>query len=394
MSDEQLYALREKLTASAEPVTAARIAEAVRVSGLALGSATTGELVRTLRDELVGLGPLQPLVEEPGVTDVLVDGRRAVWTDGLHGLKRTEVRFASEEQVRGLARRLIALSGGRLDEGQPCADGRIGDCRIHAVIPPIAVEGTMISVRVSRGSAATLEELARQWSCAHVWMAVIRGMVAAKLNYLISGSTGSGKTSLLAAMLGECPADERIIIVEDTTELRPNHPHVLHLQQRRGNVEGAGQLGMGQLVRETLRMRPDRLIVGECRGVELKDFLTAMNTGHQGAAGTVHANSPAAVPARLIAMGALADLPPDSVALQASAALDAVIHVERRQGRRMPVAVSLVECRDRGLEMVPALNAPPAGRHGGYKHEADKYGADTPQTGPGWEKLRTRLGLH
>jgi len=403
MSDEKLYALREKLTASAEPVTAARIAEAVRVSGLALGSATTGELVRTLRDELVGLGPLQPLVEEPGVTDVLVDGQQAVWTDGLRGLRRTEVRFASEEQVRGLARRLIALSGGRLDEGQPCADGRIGDCRIHAVIPPIAVEGTMISVRVSRGSVATIEELARQWSCAHVWTPVIRAMVAAKLNCLISGSTGSGKTSLLAAMLGECPADERIIIVEDTTELRPNHPHVLHLQQRRGNVEGAGQLGMGQLVRETLRMRPDRLIVGECRGAELKDFLTAMNTGHQGAAGTVHANSPAAVPARLIAMGALADLPPESVALQASAALDAVIHVERRYGLRMPVAVSLVGCRDRALEMIPALNASPADRQGddrrsadrrsADRNSADRYGADTPQTGPGWEELRTRIGL-
>lgn len=393
MSDEKLYALREKLTASAEPVTAARIAEAVRVSGLALGSATTGELIRTLRDELVGLGPLQPLVEEPGVTDVLVDGQQAVWTDGLRGLRRTEVRFASEEQVRGLARRLIALSGGRLDEGQPCADGRIGDCRIHAVIPPIAVEGTMISVRVSRGSVATIEELARQWSCAHVWTPVIRAMVAAKLNCLISGSTGSGKTSLLAAMLGECPADERIIIVEDTTELRPNHPHVLHLQQRRGNVEGAGQLGMGQLVRETLRMRPDRLIVGECRGAELKDFLTAMNTGHQGAAGTVHANSPAAVPARLIAMGALADLPPESVALQASAALDAVIHVERRYGLRMPVAVSLVGCRDRALEMIPALNAVPADRQGDDRRSADRYGADTPQTGPGWEELRTRIGL-
>ncbi|EXF23961.1 type II/IV secretion system protein E [Nesterenkonia sp. AN1] len=383
MSDQQLHALRETLTSSAEPVTAARIAEAVRASGLALGSRTTGELVRTLRDELVGLGPLQPLVEQPGVTDVLIDGHRQVWTDGPEGLAQTAVRFATEEQVRGLARRLIALSGGRLDEGQPCADGRIGDCRVHAVIPPVAVEGTMISVRISRGSAVTLEQLALQWDAPEVWLPVIRGVVDARLNCLISGATGSGKTSLLGAMLAACPHQERIIIVEDTTELRPDHPHVLHLQQRRGNVEGAGELGMGQLVRETLRMRPDRLIVGECRGGELKDFLTAMNTGHQGAVGTVHANSPHAVPARLIAMGALADLPPESVALQAGAALDAVIHMERRRGRRMPVAISMVRCMGRALQMVPALLA------------EDLDSGDPPgvQTQVGWDELTRRIGL-
>lgn len=383
MSDRQLDSLRESLTSSAEPVTAARIAEAVRASGLALGSRTTAELVRTLRDELVGLGPLQPLIEQPGITDVLIDGRRQVWTDGRDGLVRTDVRFFSEEQVRGLARRLIALSGGRLDEGQPCADGRIGDCRIHAVIPPVAVEGTMISVRISRGSAATLEQLALQWDAPEVWLPVLRGIVAARLNCLISGSTGSGKTSLLGSMLAECPHRERIIIVEDTTELRPDHPHVLHLQQRRGNVEGAGQLGMGQLVRETLRMRPDRLIVGECRGSELKDFLTAMNTGHQGAVGTIHANSPHAVPARLIAMGALAELPPESVALQAGAALDAVIHMERRRGRRMPVAISLVRCVERRLQMVPVLLA-------GDLEPGSR--ADV-QTQVGWDELTRRIGL-
>lgn len=383
MSDQQLQALREKLTSSPEPVTAARIAEAVRAAGLALGARSTGELVRALRDELVGLGPLQPLVDQPGVTDVLIDGLRQVWTDGEAGLRLTAVSFATEAQVRGLARRLIALSGGRLDEGQPCADGRIGDCRIHAVIPPVAVEGTMISVRISRGSTSSLDHLAQQWDAPEVWLPVLRGIIEARMNCLISGSTGSGKTSLLAAMLAECPQQERIIIVEDTTELRPDHPHVLHLQQRRGNVEGAGALGIGQLVRETLRMRPDRLIVGECRGSELKDFLAAMNTGHQGAVGTVHANSPQAVPARLTAMGALAELSPESVALQAGAALDAVIHMERRRGRRMPVAISLVHCRERVLQMVPALV-------GGLLGSAGR--ADV-QTQSGWDELTRRIGL-
>ncbi|NLS11003.1 TadA family conjugal transfer-associated ATPase [Nesterenkonia sp. MY13] len=355
MDELKLEALREKLTSSAEPVTAGRIAEVVRAEGLALASGTTAQLVKALRDELVGLGPLQQFVDTPGVTDVVLDGHGQIWTDGEHGLCETGERIGSEEQARALARRLVSVAGGRLDEGHPCADGRIGNCRIHAVIPPIAVEGTMISVRVSRGSSATLEQLAGQWAAPEQWLAVIQALVAQRRNLLVSGATGSGKTSLLAAMLSEVPVRERIVIVEDTTELAPDHPHVLHLQGRQGNVEGAGRVQMGQLVRETLRMRPDRLIVGECRGAELRDFLTAMNTGHSGAGGTVHANSPAAVPARLVAMGALAGLAPETVTVQAAAALDAVIHVERRSGQRMPVALSALTYDGGRLQMVPAL---------------------------------------
>lgn len=374
---DELQSLREELASSVEPLTAARIAEAVRSSGLALGSGTTQQLVRSLRDELVGLGPLQQFVEQAGVTDVMVGARGRIYTDGTEGLRRTGVSAGGEEQVRGLARRLIAMSGGRLDEGHPCADGRIGECRIHAVIPPVAVEGTMISVRVARGSTADLAGLARQWAEPELWLPVVRGIVSARMNWLISGATGSGKTSLLAAMLGECREEERIIVVEDTTEVSPDHPHVLHLQGRRGNVEGAGGIGMGRLVRETLRMRPDRLIVGECRGAELRDFLTAMNTGHQGAGGTVHANSPGSVPARLVAMGALAGLSPETVSLQAAAALDAVVHVERRAGGRMPVALSSVSYRDGRLIMSPVLTAE------GTEH----------RRGPGWESFAARAGL-
>ncbi len=374
---DELQSLREELASSAEPLTAARIAEAVRSSGLALGSGTTQQLVRSLRDELVGLGPLQQFVDQEDVTDVMVGAQGRIHTDGVRGLCDTGVSAGGEEQVRGLARRLIALSGGRLDEGHPCADGRIGACRIHAVIPPVAVEGTMISVRVFRGSSADLAGLAQQWSAPQEWLPVIRGLVAARMNWLISGATGSGKTSLLAAMLGECREDERILVVEDTTEMHPEHPHVLHLQGRQGNVEGTGRVDMGRLVRETLRMRPDRLIVGECRGAELRDFLTAMNTGHQGAGGTVHANSPGSVPARLAAMGALAGLSPETVSLQAAAALDVVLHVERRGGRRMPVAVSSVTHRDGGLRMEPVLLS-----------EDGKL-----RRGPGWESFAARAGL-
>lgn len=371
MREQQLEAIRERLTASAEPVSAARIAEAVRAEGLALGTGTTAQLVKTLRDELVGLGPLQQFVDRPGVTDVVLDAQGRIWTDGEGGLTDTGERIGSEELARALARRLISVAGGRLDEGHPCADGRIGNCRIHAVIPPIAVQGTLISVRVARSSTATLEQLARHWTGTQEWLAALRRLVVRRRNCLVSGATGSGKTTLLAAMLSEVPDTERIVIVEDTTELTPQHPHTLHLQGRGGNVEGAGGVDMGRLVRETLRMRPDRLIVGECRGAELRDFLTAMNTGHAGAGGTVHANSPAAVPARLVAMGALAGLAPETVAVQAAAALDAVIHVERRGGRRMPVALSALTYHDARLVMVPVLTT----------------SADRVHTGPGWQEL-------
>ncbi|WP_300342436.1 TadA family conjugal transfer-associated ATPase [Nesterenkonia sp.] len=378
MDEPQLELLREKLTTSAEPVTAARIADLVRVEGLALGSATAAQLVKRLRDELVGLGPLQQFADAEGVTDVILDGSRTVWTDGEQGLRSTGVQLESEEQARTLARRLIAAAGARLDEGHPCADGRIGPYRIHAVIPPVAVEGTLISVRVARRSTASLEQLANQWEARDEWLKVIGAVVGQRMNCLISGATGSGKTALLGAMLGEVPAGERIVVVEDTTELMPVHPHVVHLQQRQGNVEGAGQVDMGQLVRQTLRMRPDRLIVGECRGAELRDFLTAMNTGHQGAAGTVHANSSDAVPARLAAMGALAGMTPETVAVQAAAALDVVIHVQRHGTRRTPVELSQVAYRDGRLQMLPVLT---------WEHHSLRRGPGW-QTGPWQELLR------
>ncbi|GAA3282910.1 TadA family conjugal transfer-associated ATPase [Nesterenkonia halobia] len=368
---ETLRELREALTAGDEPITAARIAEQVRRAGLALGAATTRRLVGRLRDELVGLGPLQRYVDEPGVTDVLIDGRARIWTDGADGLRRRAAALEGEEQARSLARRLIALSGGRLDEGRPCADGRLGDCRIHAVIPPVAVEGTMLSVRVARGAVARLEDLAADWSHREDWLRLIRAVVRRRSNCLISGGTGAGKTALLAAMLAECPADERLVIVEDSAELHPEHPHVVHLQARRGNAEGAGAVEMGQLVRQTLRMRPDRLIVGECRGAELRDFLAAMNTGHRGAGGTVHANSPEAVPARLEAMGALAEMPPQTVAMQAAAALDLVIHVERRGPHRRPTAASQVVWADGKLGMTPVL----------------RQDGEVLRRGPGWQAL-------
>ncbi|GAB3849117.1 TadA family conjugal transfer-associated ATPase [Nesterenkonia populi] len=373
ISPDRMDALREQLTSTSEPVTASRIAEAVRAQGMALSSGTAQQLVRTLRDELVGLGPLQQFADQPGVTDVVLDGHGMIWTDGAAGLRSTGVQVGSENQARALARRLISVSGGRLDEGRPCADGRIGNCRIHAVIPPIAVEGTMISVRVARSRTVALEDLAGQWNSAEEWLRAIRRIISARMNLLVSGATGSGKTSLLAAMLGEVPAEERIIIVEDTTEIQADHPHVIHLQGRVGNVEGAGGVDMGQLVRQTLRMRPDRLIVGECRGAELRDFLTAMNTGHAGALGTVHANSPDAVPARLAAMGALAGLTPDTVRIQAAVALHAVVHVERRHGQRMPVKLSLVTYADDRLTMEPALTTT----------------GDGAECGPGWEQLWT-----
>lgn len=180
--------VRDDLRRSAGPVNVAMIAEAVRASGLALGAGTTAQLVKSLRDELMGLGPFQPFVEEDGVTDVLLDPLGWIWTDGAEGLVRRDVQV-DEQQSRGLARRLIAMAGGRLDEGQPCADGRIDRYRIHAVLPPVSGGGPLVSIRVAGESSANLHQLARQWEDASLWLGVIRAMVHGRANYLISGAT-------------------------------------------------------------------------------------------------------------------------------------------------------------------------------------------------------------
>jgi pilus assembly protein CpaF len=287
-----------------------------------------------LRDDLPGAGPLTPLLAESEVTDVLVNGCD-VWVDRGHGLVRTPLRLASDDEVRRLAQRLAAACGRRLDEGRPFVDARLADgTRLHAVLPPIAAGGPYLSLRTFRARAFTLGELINTGTLTAPAAALLAAIVRARLAYLVTGGTGSGKTTLLATLLGLVPHGERIVLVEDAAELRPAHPHVVVLQARTSNVEGAGEIGLRDLVRQALRMRPDRLVVGECRGAEVIDLLGALNTGHEGGAGTLHANTAMDVPARLEALGLLSGVPREAIHAQIAAALHVVIQLRRDGPRR------------------------------------------------------------
>ena len=333
-----------------------------------------------IRHALAGAGPfLQPLLDDPAVTDVLVNGTKGIWIDRGRGLERVSDldNIYDEARVRELAVRLAAGCGQRLDDSSPVVDGTFsGGTRLHAVLPPLAAEGTLISLRTHRPVAFDLADLDRRGMLSGMGE-LLGSIVAGRANAIISGSTGSGKTTLLAALLATVPANERILIIEESYELRPRHPHVVHLQERRENVQGAGAVSMSELVRAAMRMRPDRIVLGECRGSEVRDVLSALNTGHEGGWATIHANSAMDVPARLIALGALAGMNEAVVAAQASSALDAVIHVERRGGIRRIAQIAVLERRGRELVALPAVEA--CGERITY--------------GQGWEKLCHRLEL-
>lgn len=295
-------------------------------------------------------GVLAPIIRDPRVTDVFVNGQHAVWVDRGAGLERHPPVVFSETELRELAVRLVSLAGRHLDEANPCIDARLGDgIRVHAVLPPISPVGTLLSIRLPHVRPFSLAELDAAGFFAVVPLEVVTRLVARRANLLITGAGGSGKTTLLSALLGAASPDERIVAIEDVAELRVRHPHFVALEARQANLEGAGGLGLARLVREALRMRPDRLVLGECRGAEIRELLGALNTGHDGGAGTLHANSLADVPARLEALGALAQLGPSAIARQAVSAIGAVLHVERVDGVRRLAQVGsfAVDARDR-----------------------------------------------
>jgi pilus assembly protein CpaF len=298
---------------------------------------------------------LAALVADATVTDVLVLGGVGTWVDRGTGLEAVQPRL-TEARARELAARLVALGGRHVDETTPCADVRHGDgVRVHVVLAPVSVGGTAVSIRLPQVQRPSLATLERGGTFAFVPRSVVEDAVVARRNVLITGATGSGKTTLLAAMLGNVPVDERIVTVEDVAELRIAHPHVVALEARQANAEGVGALGLDRLVREALRMRPDRIVLGECRGAEVRELLSALNTGHDGGAGTVHANGIADVAARLEALGALAGLGAEALARQAVSAFDLVLHVERRAGQRRLGGVGTLRVGPDGrLEVRPA----------------------------------------
>ncbi|WIK81317.1 TadA family conjugal transfer-associated ATPase [Micrococcus lylae] len=344
--------------------------------GLVLTAGGAAERARLLADELSGFGPLAPLVRADGVTDVLVDGNGRVWTDGADGLRQTGT-ILLPERARQLAVRLLHRAGRRLDAAVPLADARVDGIRVHAVLPPLSGAGPLLSLRVPSRRRPSLAVLAEGWPDGERWQAAVQHLVAAHATVLVSGATGTGKTTLLSAALGEADPAERIITVEDTLEAAPAHPHVVCLQARSANAEGAGEVGLAELIRQALRMRPDRLVVGECRGAEVAEMLTALNTGHQGAWGTLHANSADDVPARLTAMGALAGWSAEALTAQVHAGVDAVLHLRRDARGRHPVslAVPVAQEHGAGLRMLPVLT--------------DVDGRAV--RGPGWDVLAARL---
>ena len=293
-------------------------------------------------------GPLAALVGDARVTDVFVNGPRDIWVDRGSGLERQAHLTFSETELRELAVRLVALGGRHIDEATPCVDTRLGDgIRVHAVLPPISPAGTLLSIRVPHRTTLSLADLEIAGFFDAVPLDHVVTLVAERQNLLITGAGGSGKTTLLSALLAQAAVTERIVAIEDVAELRVVHPHFVSLEARQANLEGAGGLDLARLVREALRMRPDRLVLGECRGAEIRDLLGALNTGHDGGAGTLHANSIADVPARLEALGALAGLTPAAVARQAVSAIGTVLHVERVDGVRRLAQVGRFSVDDR-----------------------------------------------
>lgn len=310
------------------------------------------EADRQIRHEIFGAGStIGPLLEDPAITDVVVNGPGQVWVDrgaGMEQIVVSDPQLATEEGVRELAVRLAARCGQRLDDASPIVDGTFSSgVRLHALIPPLAAGGTCISLRTHRSRVLTMEELLSSGSIPKELESIVRGLVDEHCNVMISGATGAGKTTFLNTMLSMAAATERIVVIEDSSELAPAHPHVLHLQVRHANVQGAGEVTMSELVRAAMRMRPDRIILGECRGAEVRDVLGALNTGHEGGWATIHANSAVDVPARLVALGALAQMNEQTVAAQASAALDAIIHLAKRNGQRGIAQISML-VRERG----------------------------------------------
>ncbi|MFD4181265.1 TadA family conjugal transfer-associated ATPase [Rhodococcus sp. NPDC058514] len=364
VSPELLDRVRERLSRTSAQPSPATVAAAIRAeaSGV-LGDTDLLDALHVLQTELTGAGALEPLLAQPDVSDVLVTAPDRVWVDRGSGLEPAPVCFADEAAVRRLAQRLALAAGRRLDDAQPWVDGRLPAApragfgvRLHAVLAPLAQGGTCVSLRVLRPATQGLDALHSGGTVPADALELLVRIVAARLAFLVVGGTGAGKTTLLAALLAQVDRRERIVCVEDAAELAPTHPHVVRLVARAPNVEGVGEVTVRQLVRQALRMRPDRIVVGEVRGAEVVDLLTALNTGHDGGAGTVHANSPEEVPARLEALAALGGLDRAALHSQLAAAVQVVLHVHRAaDGRRRLAQIGVLDRDERGqVSVVPA----------------------------------------
>ena len=302
------------------------------------------ELIRQVLDEIFGLGPLQPLMDDPTIADILVNTSQIIYVERNGRLEKTDVRFHDDRHLLQVIDRIVSSVGRRIDDASPMVDARLPDgSRVNAIIPPLAIDGPHMSIRKFNDDALSAEDMVRTGSLSEPMLRFLEGVVRGRLNVLISGGTGAGKTTLLNMLSGFIPATERIVTVEDSAELRLRQPHVVRLETRPANVEGTGSIPQRMLVVNALRMRPDRIIVGEVRAAEAVDMLQAMNTGHDGSMTTLHANTPRDALSRLETMIAMADLnlPDRAARAQISSAIDIVVQASRlSDGSRRVVRIS------------------------------------------------------
>ncbi len=304
----------------------------------------TDQLVEEILDELLGLGPLEPLLKDDSVTDILINTHEVVYVERAGRLQRTNVRFQDTRHLVRIINKIVAAVGRRVDESQPMVDARLADgSRVNAIIPPLAVDGPLVSIRKFARSPLAMDRLVELGSISREMAQVLQAVVQARRNVLISGGTGSGKTTLLNALSAYVDDHERIITIEDSAELQLQQSHVGRLETRPANIEGQGEVQQRELVRNALRMRPDRIIVGEVRSGEAFDMLQAMNTGHDGSMTTVHANTPRDALSRVEQMVGMAglDIPARSIRGQIASAIHVVIQAERMEdGTRRIVSVA------------------------------------------------------
>lgn len=342
----------------------------------------------TLEEEKSAYGPyLKFLVEQEDVTDILINGADEIWIDGPNGLEQVEFKLGQESEITDLAVRLAAVCGKRLDDALPIVDGVLPDgVRLHAVIPPVAAKNTVISLRCPSKRTLKMKDLLKNGTIHPRLFPTLQAVVNRRQNFLISGATGSGKTTILTALLNSVSARERIVAIEEVAELKPQHPHFISLQERQENVQKSGGISLSELIKAAMRMRPDRIVLGECRGPEVREVLAAMNTGHSGSAGTVHANSISHIPARLISLGTLAQLSVDSITTQIIAGLDCFIHISRsyRSNRRWISGLGIPLLQEGRLQAKPVINISENGKfkvRPEFELLAEKLDLDKPATG-------------
>jgi pilus assembly protein CpaF len=292
------------------------------------------QIIQQIGDSILGLGPLERFIRDPEITEIMVNGPHKVYVEREGKLHRTDAFFRSEDELRHAIDKIVARVGRRVDESSPYVDARLADgSRVNAIIPPLAIHGSALTIRKFSADPLTVEDLIQFGTITRALADLLEGCVRGRMNLLVSGGTGAGKTTMLNVLSGFVPEDERIITIEDSAELRLQQPHVIALEYRPPNIEGEGEVSIRDLVRNALRMRPDRIVVGEVRGGETLDMLQAMNTGHDGSISTVHANSPRDVLSRVETMALMAgmDLTVRALREQVASALDLVVHVARLQ---------------------------------------------------------------